>query len=274
MAITTLMVHVDLQGGDDAALRLAGELAGRFGSRIIGVAAGFPGIPLHAEGMIATNLLEIDQDAFDRQVAASEERFRAELASCGAALEWRAGTANPALFLAEQSRAADLVIAGRPEPAPGRLPGLALDIGDAIMRAGRPVLAVPPDRTRLRLERVLVGWKDTPEARRAVAAALPLLKQAREVLVIEIVPAEPDQRAERAVADVAAWLARHGVAAQTRTELAAGHVGSHLDLIAVQAGADLIVAGAYGHSRLREWAFGGATRRLLDHASVCTLLMH
>lgn len=274
MAIPTLMVHVDLQGGDDAALRLAGELAGRFGSRIIGVAAGFPGVPLHAEGMIATSILEVDDERFRRLIAAGEDRFRAALASCGAALEWRSAAANPALFLAAESRAADLVIAGRVNPAAARLPSLALDIGDAVMGTGRPVLVVPPDRTTLRLDRALVGWKEAPEARRAIAAALPLLKQAREVLIVEIVPEQPDESAGRALADVAAWLAGHGIEAETKTELAAGHAGSHLDLIAVQAGADLIVTGAYGRSRLREWAFGGVTRRLLDHASVCTLLMH
>lgn len=274
MAIPTLMVHVDLQGGDDSALRLAGELAGRFGSRIIGVAAGFPGVPLHAEGMIATNILEVDDETFRRLVAAAEERFRAELANCGASLEWRSAAANPALFLAAEARAADLVIAGRVAPDAARLPNLALDIGDAVMAAGRPVLVVPPDRGTLRLERALVGWKDTPESRRAVVAALPLLKQAREILVVEIVPELPDENAARTLADVATWLAGHGIEAETRTELAAGHAGSHIDLIAVQSGADLIVTGAYGHSRLREWAFGGVTRRLLDHASVCTLLMH
>ena len=155
------------------------------------------------------------------------------------------------------------------------IPGQSLDIGDAVMRAGRPILLVPPGKTCLAPDRVLVAWKDTTEARRAVSAALPLLKRAQDVRIVEIVgQGNEETDAARRVADVAAWLQRHGVTAEATAELSAGNAGSHLDLLATQNNADVIVAGAYGHSRLREWAFGGVTRHLMRRAAACAFLMH
>jgi nucleotide-binding universal stress UspA family protein len=121
----------------------------------------------------------------------------------------------------------------------------------------------------------MIAWKDTAEARRAIAAALPLLKRAKDVQIVEIVDNDGEKRdAARHVADVAAWLQQHGIKAAATTELSAGNAGSHLDLLAAQNRADVVIAGAYGHSRLREWAFGGVTRHFIHAAKTCTLLMH
>ena len=83
-----------------------------------------------------------------------------------------------------------------------------------------------------------------------------------------------ETRASGRVADVAKWLKRHNVTASARVELSAGDAGSHLDAIASEARIDIIVAGAYGHTRLREWIFGGVTRHLLHQSSICMLLFH
>jgi len=94
-------------------------------------------------------------------------------------------------------------------------------------------------------------------------------------MVVEVVsdPRDKDAAARR-VADVAAWLQRHGVAASASAEPTTEDAGDVLRSIAADNAADLIVAGAYGHSRLREWVFGGVTRNLLQHCPICTLLMH
>ena len=183
--------------------------------------------------------------------------------------------AYPADFLATEARAADLLIVGRHEKGEVFIHHQSLDIGDAVMKAGRPMLIVPPRKTSLAFNCVLIAWKDTAEARKAVSAALPLLKHAQEVMIVEIVS---DDRARDAaacrVADVAKWLKSHKVTASASAELSAGDAGSHLDAIGSESGVDVIVAGAYGHSRLREWVFGGVTHHLLQQSSMFAFLMH
>lgn len=269
------MVHLDLDQGSEPALRVAHELADRFKSKVIGVTAGLPAAPIHADGMIATSVLEVDYEQLNEAIGRCETRFRLALKEFGGALEWRSGAANPADFLAAEARAADLLVVGRSENDNAFGPHPLLDIGDAVMKAGRPVLVVPPRRTSLALDRVVVAWKDTAESRRAISAALPLLKKAPEVTIIEIVPGEAERDAATArVADVADWLSRHDVQASVRVELSAGDAGSQLDAIASEARIDVIVAGAYGHARLQEWIFGGVTRHLLQQGSACVLLVH
>lgn len=269
------MAYLELEEGSEPALRIACELADRFKSGVIGVTAGLPAVPIHADGMIATSVLEADYEHLNQAIGRCEARFRAALKGSGCALEWRSNAANPADYLAAEARAADLLVVGRSENYAPLGPAPQLDIGDAVMKAGRPVLVVPPRCTHLSLDRVLVAWKDTAESRKAISAALPLLRKATELTIVEIVSdiAEQDTAAAR-VADVARWLQRHNIQASVRVELSAGDAGSQLDAIAAEARIDVIVAGAYGHARLREWIFGGVTRHLLQHSSACVLLVH
>src|SRR5579883_1389338 len=132
------------------------------------------------------------------------------------------------------------------------------------MQTGRPLLVVPDSAEWLDLRSVLVAWKDTGEARRAIADSLPLLRLAKEVTVAEIL--EEDD----------AWLARHGIAASQRVGDAKGEGGAPaaLDEIAGLAGAGLVVAGAYGHSRFRELILGGVTQHLMRQSARCVLLSH
>jgi nucleotide-binding universal stress UspA family protein len=269
------MVYLELEQGSEPALRVARELADRFKSKVIGVTAGLPAAPIHADGMIASSILEVDYEELDQAIGRCETRFRSALADLGSALEWRSAAENPADFLAAEARAADLLVAGRSETHSALGPHRQLEIGDAVMTAGRPVLVVPPRRTSLALDRVLVAWKDTVESRRAISAALPLLRKASELTIIEIVSDESERDAATArLADVAGWLSRHTIKASVRVELSAGDAGSQLDAIASEAHIDVVVAGAYGHARLREWIFGGVTRHLLRQNSACVLLMH
>lgn len=126
------------------------------------------------------------------------------------------------------------------------------------MQAGHPLLVVPDGVTWLDLRSVLVAWKDTPEVRRALASALPMLRKAGEVTVAEIPQSDEARAALMArVADVAAWLAQHGITAAAQLEKIADNIG-----------AGLIVAGAYGHSRFRELLLGGATQHLVTQSAV------
>lgn len=269
------MVYLDPEQSSEPALRITCELADRFKSKVIGVAASLPNVPIHADGMIASSVLEADYEQLNQAIARCESHFRSALKDFGSSLEWRSDADYPADFLAQQARAADLLVVGRAENYATLAPHHLLEIGDAVMKAGRPVLVVPPRSTSLALNRILIAWKDSAEARRALPAALPLLKLATELTIVEIVADESARgAADERLADVAKWLQRHNVAASARVELSAGDAGSQLDAIAAEARIDMIVAGAYGHTRLQEWIFGGVTRHLLQHSPICALLVH
>lgn len=275
MKYHSLMVYLDLEQCNESALRIACDLADRFKSRVIGATAGFLHIPIYLGDTDAISVLEADRQQLNQTIARREGRFRTAFESLGNPSEWRSDAASPADFLATEARAADLLIVGRREKGITFIPNQSLDIGDAIMRAGRPMLVVPPRKTFLALNRILIAWKDTAEARKAVAAALPLLESAQDVMIVEVTSDERENEiATRRVVDVAKWLQQHNITASASAELCTDDVGGYLDAIAVENGADIIVAGAYGHSRLREWAFGGVTRHLLQQGSTCALLMH
>lgn len=182
----------------------------------------------------------------------------------------------PARLTFAQARCADIVVAGGQSPAFSDAFALASP-KDLVMQAGRPILVVPDGVNWLDLRSVLVAWKDTPEARRALADALPLLRKARDVTVLAIPEGDDDRTAAVAGAtDVTAWLARHGVTAITRVSEAARNetVAGQLEKIAGDVGASMIVAGAYGHSRFRELILGGVTQYLVTQSARCVLLSH
>jgi nucleotide-binding universal stress UspA family protein len=136
------------------------------------------------------------------------------------------------------------------------------------------VLIVPAAAVSVKLTRAIVGWKDTRETRRAVSDALPLLRDTAHVSVVEIAAEADLAAAKLRLEDVAGWLKRHGVAAESLASPSTGADADRLYAIAEEQGAGLIVAGAYGHSRMRERVLGGVTRDLLLRANQCVLLAH
>src|SRR5581483_12230786 len=134
---------------------------------------------------------------------------------------------------------------------------------------------VPPGGGELSAEAVVLAWKDTREARRALADAMPLLKGAQQVMVVETCGKDDVEDLQAHHASLLAHLTRHGVAA--RSQIVIAHAGETAGVLQVQAraiGADLIVAGAYGHNRLGEWAFGGVTADLLADPGRFILFSH
>ena len=179
----------------------------------------------------------------------------------------------PADFVARNGRAADLIVVGA---QPARSDGTSqLNAGELVLRAGRPVLIVPEEVEWLKLKNVIVAWKDTREARRAINDALPLLHTAREVIVVELLEDGADQAAAKArVDDVGAWLVRRGISASSIATKALIGITDRLTILAQDEGAGIIVAGAYGRTRFQEWVFGGVTRDLLKQQKCCVLLSH
>jgi nucleotide-binding universal stress UspA family protein len=135
------------------------------------------------------------------------------------------------------------------------------------------MLIVPPDVDTLKAERVLVGWKESREARRVLQDALPFLHEAKSVSIVEVCDHGMEASARGHLDDVVHYLARHRISVGSVAALPAKiGVADHLVDMAKSEGADLIVAGAYGHSRLGEWIFGGVTRDLLAASPVCCLV--
>ena len=180
----------------------------------------------------------------------------------------------PSDYVASEACAADLVLAAV-EPGEHIFSSSPeIEVSDLVMRSGRPALLTPPGATGLKLTRTLVCWKDSREARRAVADALPILKASQAVEVVELVSERDIESARGSLADVGDWLRRHRVEANCFATPLRGTESAHLSAIAEDLKVDLIVAGAFGHSRLREWAFGGVTRDLVVKAERCTLVSH
>lgn len=280
MGYAALMVHAGPGGEGEARIRLAAGLADRFGATLIGFAAAAaipPPVTAPPFGpAVAVEVLEAEQRRVEAELRAAHERFQAAAERNGRPTGWRSFIDHPARAMAREARAADLLVLGRGDGVFRSEPYPAVDPGDVLMRAGRPVLVVPPAVSVLEGRRALVAWKDTREARRAVSDALPLLIRAEEVLVAEAVE-DPEERepALRRANDVAELLARHGATARGEALDTRGRTAADELLAAAgRHGADLLVAGGYGHARLREWAFGGVTRDLLARCPACCLLSH
>lgn len=271
---TYASIMVALNLGVDAAdsVKLASSLAGAFSSRLIGVAAEEVVVPYYGDGAIAIDPAIIEQAKREaaEKLAKAETVFRRAAGTIND-IDWRCAIGSPNAFVLEQARAADLVVVGRQGPDDASHGGMAISPGDLVMGLGRPILVVPPRKEHLAGKRIVIAWKDTREARRAVWDAMPLLKRAERVFVLAVGPDAGQQGA----ADVCDHLQRHGVPGRVtlRSEPAKSIVDELTDF-AEQEGADLIVSGAYGHSRLREWLFGGVTRDLLDATPVPCLLSH
>ncbi len=272
MSYASIMVAVDDGLHAPARVRLAADLAHRLGARLVGAAACMPDYPRgYGETAVPMGMVieQIRQAALNR-LAGVEQVFRH--ASClNDRVVWRSDLVSPVLFIESQSRVADLVVVARYADDEGVTVGMAVDAGDVLMGLGKPVLVVPPGIEHLEGRRVLVGWKNTPQTRRVVSDAMPLLRRAQEVQVFRV--SDGEDRAE--VEDVVRYLALHDVNATAHVSKPSGWpIAEDVRKAALDFDADLIVTGAYGYSRMREWFFGGVTRDLLEQAPVCCLLSH
>ena len=276
MSYSTLMVHMEVGSANDAVLGVTASLAKRFDAHVIGIAASQPMPMMYSDGYVSGDMITENIAEIAKETTEAEASFRAALQGKIAHVEWRSLNASVSLadYVAQEVRAADLLITGPDEGWSALDASRRVIISEVVLQAGRPVLIVPPGTQDLALDRIVVAWKDTREARRAIVDALPLLKSASQVVVVEIA-AESDIASARArLDDIAAWLRRQGVTPQVETIVSVGDDAVHLGTIVHEKGADLMVAGAYGHNRLREWVLGGVTRDLLVHARHCSLLSH
>ncbi|MES2883734.1 MAG: universal stress protein [Pseudomonadota bacterium] len=275
MSYANVMVHVQPGRSNAALLEVAGELASRFKADVIGIAACQPMQAFYGEGYVNPESIDIDRNLIAAQLHEAEAEFRAALKTQAGALDWRTSVSPLpiAQIVAREARSADVVITS------SGISGLSnhtrrADTSDLVMQVGRPVLIVPHNARSMKLQRVVVFWKDSRETRRAIADALPLLMKAPYVAVVMLVPEDETLAGRMQLDAVVAWLKRHGIECWSVVVKAERDDVTQLKTIAEEQEADVIVAGAYGHSRFHEWALGGVTRDLLLHSDRCALLSH
>ena len=277
MTYATVMVSLALDQSNEARLEAAGQIAERFDAAIVGIAAAQFSPPLYyTTGEQAQNLIDQGRASVEKRIAELEVQFREATKNRAKHVEWRSAIDFPARYILQEARCADIVISGGQNAA--FLDPFALaSPKDLVMQAGRPLLIVPETVKGLDLRSILVAWKDTAEARRAIADSLPVLRKAKNVSVVEIMEGGGSRSAALSrVRDVVAWLSRHGVsAAELVPEQNDGRGATiQIDRIAADLGAGLVVAGAYGHSRFRELILGGMTQHLISQPDRCVLLSH
>lgn len=269
MGFKSIMVYVDFDEQSERRIGVAADLANRFDAVLIGIA----GWPLRKSGSLAHSDVAYPstEASLQAKIAAELERLGEMFRRCAQpaprSIEWRSFSHFPNEVIAVQARAADLVIIGRDPLHDDAFH--TFDPGAIILACGRPVLVLPSGINRLHASRVLIAWKDTREARRAVADALPLLKQAESVSIAAVGPQEIELDIRKQVDDVANYLRRHEVTIGAKIAASTHETDAHVLLgLADERKADLIVAGAYGRSRLTEWIFGGVTRTLLTRSKI------
>lgn len=280
MRYAALLVHVEPRSeASRARVALAADLARRFDAALTGLAALAirpPVVDAYGGAIVAGELIEAERAQIDADLAVAAEDFRADPALSGLEASFLHAVEAPGEVLARAARSADLVVVGRDPADPRDGAWRGVEPGALALAAGRPVLVVPPGTRAMRARGAVVAWKDTREARRAVLDALPLLAAAERVLVCEAIDHEDEREgAQTRVDAVAGFLRRHDVAAEGAVrEIGAGHVLDALVLACEQERADLLVSGSYGHSRLREWVFGGVTADILRRCPLPCLLSH
>ncbi len=270
MSYKTILAHVRDDEPSARTLELAMSIANRFDGHVLGVGAEMYDAALLSAPYVDGALLVDLRDQAEGHLARAKARFHRVAAGLGERAEWRSTLDFPETAVAAYASAADLIVATRPAKGPKVL--TTIDPAELVIHAGAPLLLRPKAAAPLDARRIVVGWKDTREARRALTDAMPFLIAAEAVHVVAV----SETAAQREGLElVAQRLSRHGVRVQTQiVERAMETVAEDLEEVADLHGADLIVLGAYGHARLREWVFGGVTEDLLATSSRYVLFSH
>lgn len=273
--IGTILVHLGHDIDCDARMRSAIACASRFHAHLAGV---FPLIPVDMPAPVigraasAPYIAQASALAHER----AEESKRVFTRACerdGLAFDWRSETGDPTEILSERLRYADVAMVSQTRPENLEEAMLSYPPDHLPLIGDGPVVILPHGRDALDFGRtILIGWKPSREAGRAVRGALPFLKRAAMTVIVTI---GSDARVHESGKELATHLSRHGVRVETRPKDAGdGDAGTVLQTQAVEMEADLMVMGAYSRSRYREVIFGGATRQLLREMRIPILMAH
>ena len=274
MAIKDILLH--LSDHDDCATRVdtAIALAQAHDAHLTGLyALWIPVMPGYVEAQIGADILAQQRAIYTERAEKAQEQFSKAAQSAGISFESRCAEGRSDEVLSLHGRYCDLMLMGRGitdtmEPSTSLIESVLLQSGKPVMVLPEGAGAAPPGR------HVMVAWNGSRESIRAIDAALPLLCAAQQVSLVEVDPANTPGNPLPG-ADICTHLARHGV--KINAEGLASHSGSVGEALlgrAVSDGADLLVMGAYGHTRWRERILGGATAHVLEHAKLALLMAH
>ena len=270
MSFKSLLVPVQPASACNEALPHVVEFAQSLGADLTGVAS-LASIFIANPWIVSGDIVQQLTDDQEGELKAAEERFHIASRALNGHAHWRTRHDYPNMALNTEAAGADLILAtmdNGPEASTIGLPTLVLE-------AGLPVIVLPPKAAPIRTDNILIAWRNTADARRAVTAAMPLLEKAKRVIALQIAgPADMDE-ARAGLEALQARLKRHGVALETEIVSKKSIVDADvlLDVARVRA-IDMIVLGGYGHARAREWVLGGMTQDLLAATTVPLFMVH
>jgi nucleotide-binding universal stress UspA family protein len=273
MNITDLLVYMDNSESRTSTVRSAQKLAEQFNAHLTGLYVVPPVyIPVYSGAAVPTVALAEMEERVANMAKQAEQDFEKMTSTWQSRVSWISAEGEVVSVIKNQARNHDLVVMGRLDPDGDDYSNTGV-LEQVILESGRPVLIVPQNGIQGEIgKRILVAWNGKREAVRAIHDALPFLKLADAVDIVSVnAPMDEDIPC----AEIAVHLARHGVPVETEKSHVHKHdVGIHLLSLATTYGADMIVMGAYGHSRVREIVLGGATRHILNSMSVPVLMSH
>lgn len=269
--LKSILLHLDDSARCAERIALARQLADAFDARVDAMYATTPSMFRYPHIIESSISVPADLFALDAQ-ARERARTQLERLAVSPRLGWLSKGGHDPISFAQQALHADLLVLGQREPGSDTDDALPADfVSSLLIETGRPALIVPyvgpaPSPGR----RVMLAWKQTREAARALSAALPWLCRAEQVTVCCHGP-----ETAHALEEVQRHLQAHGIAARVqRGPVDPGHDGEALLSEAADLGADLLVMGCYGHSRAREWILGGASRTVLEAMTLPVLMVH
>ena len=275
MTYENLMVNLELGTDNHNLILVTGQLAERLNANVIGIVACTPMQMPYGDGYINGDLMKEELDRAQAEMHVLEAEFRSSLRMISDRISWLSTAICPSIadFVLSEACIADLLITKATdhlESASSR----HMNNGDVLMQLGRPMMLVPASCREIQLQTMMIAWKDTMESRRAIYDALPMLKMATTVILMEITSLDEQDSVKVQHAIVIEWLARHHIKASSLPIIASGNDEKKLKEIVTEMNVDLLIAGAYGHSRLLEWVAGGMTREILQSQTYCSLLSH
>lgn len=276
MPLRHILVHLDRTDASPGRLDAGVRLAAAHDAHLTGLyVVDLPSMVFYGVQDLPAEYVERFEAEEKAAAEAAKTRFQERVSHERLSTEWRTAEGETATCIGLHTRYADLVVVGQAEPG---MIGPRSDLPERVaLESGRPVLVIPYiGAPRTVGENVLIAWNGSREATRAITDALPILERAKAAVVMAFNP-ETGRTAHGDIpsADIAHWLARHGVRVEAKQAYATDiDTGNALLSAAADLGSDLLVMGAYGHSRLRELVLGGTTHDILSEMTIPVLMSH
>jgi len=283
----SILLPITSHTADENIMRIAGAFAFQYRASLKGLFIrpdGRSAIPFMGEGLTADmiqDLCNAAEQEGQQQAAKANKMFMSAMGSAevhmaetdqkieGAKASWQVVAGEVADYVGRHARTTDVALCTCPD---SRKPDTQEIFKDLVYRSGRPLIVIPKDFTDTPGRRILVGWNGSAECARAVGAALPILWSAEHVTLLQVGDANSDRPG---LGDVAQYLEDHGVKSERMVVTKSGDpIGAQIHASAVKDNADMIVLGAYSHSRWRELILGGVTQYLATHSELPIFMSH